>query len=161
DHDGDAGTAALPVTADAITGEFAFAAGTVTAGATAFDISATATDAVGNTSTVATFTVPAVVPTPGDDTIIGTAGDDIIIGGTGNDTLSGGEGNDVLVGGSGGSVRNYQFDYWDIANPATEIDWGSDAGTPSDQSYAGINPGANFGGWTAGSDSTLAGPGPG
>jgi len=93
------------VTADAGTGAFAFAT-PLASGASA---SVVATDAAGNAS------APANAPTVTYAT--GTAGNDVMLAGT-TGFVDGGDGNDVLIGGAGGSVRNYQFDYWDT--PAAE-----------------------------------------
>jgi len=95
-----------------------------------------ATDAAGNHSDPRTVTVPVVVT--------GNAGGDTIIGGAGAQTIQGGTGNDILIGGDAGSVRNYQFEYWDLRGAA--------AGTllHKDGSGAFIVSGAPIG-WTIGS----------
>ncbi|MCO5118053.1 MAG: Ig-like domain-containing protein [Burkholderiaceae bacterium] len=82
-----------------------------------------------------------------------------VVGGAGNQTIVGTDGNDVLVGDSAGSVRNYQFDYWNMQ--PDDMDWGSPDGTASDRSYAGIKPGVTFGGWTVGNAELVDGVGGG
>lgn len=89
-------------TADASTGAYQFAT-PLASGATA---SVVATDAAGNAS--AGIDVTAVTRQAGTD------GDNLILAGT-TGFVDGGDGNDVLVGGDGGSVRNYQFEYWDTS----------------------------------------------
>jgi Bacterial Ig domain/RTX calcium-binding nonapeptide repeat (4 copies) len=76
-------------------------------------------DTAGNKSVSASATAPNSNPTPiygtaAADVMNGTGGADLLIGGAGADQISGGAGNDRLFGGSAGSVRNYQFEYWDL-----------------------------------------------
>ncbi|MCL4183633.1 MAG: hypothetical protein KJ011_09320 [Burkholderiaceae bacterium] len=87
------------VTADATTGAYQFA----TALASGASATVIATDANGNASPGADVTAGTYE--------IGTAGADVIVAGT-TAFVDGGAGSDVLVGGAGGSVRNYQFEYW-------------------------------------------------
>ena len=86
-------------TADAGTGAYQFAT-PLASGASA---SVVATDAAGNASSAIDVTAATREA--------GTDGDDLILAGT-TGFVDGGNGNDVLVGGDGGSVRNYQFEYW-------------------------------------------------
>ncbi|MFA7505003.1 MAG: Ig-like domain-containing protein [Burkholderiaceae bacterium] len=106
------------------------------AGATT--ISATATNDVGpGPAGTKPVTVATTVVMGGDD-------GETLIGGAETQTILGGDGNDVLIGGSGGSVRNYQFDYWSVSADG-DLDWGSDPGTSSPQSYAGFTDTADLG----------------
>ena len=98
---------AATATADATTGAYAFAAGTLASGETA---SVTATDASGNTGsgtdvTAGTYTVD-------------TTG--VFLAGT-TGFVDGGAGDDVLVGGDGGGVRNYQFEYWNTSDAGSVL----------------------------------------
>ncbi|GMV02431.1 MAG: hypothetical protein KJZ98_13465 [Burkholderiaceae bacterium] len=117
-------------------GAYSFAAGTLSAGAA----TVTATDAAGNVSAGKSVT-GAEVGTAAADTLVGTAA-----------FIDGGAGNDVLVGGAGGSVRNYQFEYWN--NPAVLYNADGDVVT--------FGAGAQ-GGWTIGNVTTqiTSGPAPG
>ena len=83
----------------------------------AHTITATATDAAGNTSTASgplTIAVVAAPPactitgTAGSDTLVGTGGDDVICGNEGDDTISGRGGNDILRGGDGNDTLDGQ-----------------------------------------------------
>ncbi|MFT3801264.1 MAG: Ig-like domain-containing protein [Burkholderiaceae bacterium] len=98
-----------------------------------------ATDAAGNRSDPHAITVPAT-PTATS----GTDAADTLIGGAGSQVIEGGAGNDILIGGTAGSVRNYQFEYWDLRGAA--------AGTVLHKDGAGalIVSGAPIG-WTIGS----------
>jgi hypothetical protein len=116
--------------ADETTGAYTFAAGTVASGATAM---VTATDAGGNVSDETEVTA--------DTYELGTASDDIIVAGAAA-FVDGGDGNDVLIGGAGGSVRNYQFEYWNT---------GGGGFVEGDPNYAVFGPAA-LNGWTVGSD---------
>src|SRR5690606_25632438 len=115
------------------------------------DVSVTVTDAAGNPQTDPATTVSVDVQAVADSG--GTGGDDVLFGGAGNSVLFGGAGNDVLVGDSGGSIRNYQFDYWNIDGTMYDEDF--NAGNLGDgevnNSFIGYNPGAQFGGWTVAS----------
>ena len=121
-------------TADAGTGAFQFAT-PLASGASATVV---ATDAAGNASPEADATAGTYE--------IGTAGDDVIIAGT-TAFVDGGDGNDVLIGGAGGSVRNYQFEYWNTSGGGFEE--GDDVFTTT----------ANNG-WTIGSASSSITVGP-
>lgn len=68
--------------------------------------------------------------------VVATNAGETLVGGAGVQTILGGDGNDVLIGDSGGSVRNYQFDYWDVSGGG--LDWGSDPAASSPASYGGF-----------------------
>jgi len=109
-------------------GHYQFAAGTLAAGAAS---SVTASDAAGNAS--------AATPVTGYE--LGTAAADTLVGSAA--FIDGGAGNDVLVGGAGGSVRNYQFEYWN--NPTVLYNANGEVVT--------FGAGAQ-GGWTVGNTPT-------
>ncbi len=72
-------------------------------------------DAAGNKSATAAASAPSTnFGSAAADVMTGTSGADLLIGGSGADQISGGMGNDRLFGGSAASVRNYQFEYWDL-----------------------------------------------
>ncbi len=116
----------------------------------ASDVSALVTDAAGNPQTDPAATLSVDVTAVADSG--GTDGADVLVGGAGDSVLFGGEGNDILVGDSAGSVRNYQFDYWNIDESMYE-DFNAFGGDIDTSSIA-YNPGAIFGGWTVGGDGT-------
>jgi VCBS repeat-containing protein len=88
-----------------------------------YDVTVSATDAFGASSTQAIHVTvtdvletgktiqggsgnDTITGTPGNDTIGGGKGNDTINGGDGKDSLSGGDGNDALIGGRGDDVLN-------------------------------------------------------
>ena len=72
-------------------------------------------DTAGNKSASASATAPSTnFGSSAPDVMTGSSGADLLIGGSGADQLNGGAGDDQLFGGSAASVRNYQFEYWDL-----------------------------------------------
>ncbi len=93
-------------------------------------------DAAGNKSASASATAPSTnFGSAAADIMSGTAGADLLIGGSGADQISGGAGNDRLFGGSAASVRNYQFEYWDLRGGNASGIW--DNGLPTAGNPAG------------------------
>ena len=93
-------------------------------------------DAAGNKSASATTLAPSTnFGSAAADIMSGTAGADLLIGGSGADQISGGAGNDRLFGGSAASVRNYQFEYWDLRGGNASGIW--DNGLPTAGNPAG------------------------
>ncbi len=85
-------------------------------------------DTAGNKSVSATATAPNSNPTPtygssANDVLNGSGGADLLIGSAGDDQITGGAGNDRLFGGSAASVRNYQFEYWDLRGGNADGIW--------------------------------------
>lgn len=103
-------------------------------------------DAAGNKSAGVSQVAPnSTYGSAGADVMAGAAGADLLIGGGGADTLLGGAGADQLIGGSSASVRNYQFEYWDLRGANAAGLWDSGSGgyyaiinaTSSDPDMAG------------------------
>ncbi len=103
-------------------------------------LTATVTDAAGNAG-AASAALPITLATA---TVLGDL----------DDLVTGSAGNDALIGGTGGSVRNYQFEYWNTANAGAYQDGTADYTAFTSTALNGWSIGATASSITAG-----AGPG--
>lgn len=115
-------------------------------------------DAAGNSSsTVSKFAPNLNYGSGADNVMAGGTGADVLMGGAGADELNGGGGSDQIFGGSAGSIRNYQFEYWDLSGTKAGSLW-YDGKATGNVAFINDSNGLDVDmiGWNTGSWTTIA-----